>query len=51
MSERGDTVLDPFTGTGTVPLTAAGLGREVLACDNDAEMLDIASDRGCIIDE
>jgi ParB-like chromosome segregation protein Spo0J len=46
-----DTVLDPFAGTGTFALTAAELGRDVLACDCDSNMLEIASERGCLIDE
>jgi len=48
---ENDTVIDPFAGTGTFALTAAKLNRDVIACDNDSEMLDIASDRGCVIDE
>jgi 16S rRNA G966 N2-methylase RsmD len=50
-TEEGDTVLDPFAGTGTFPLTTANLGRNVLACDKDKEMLEIAKERGCVIDE
>lgn len=50
-TEEGDTVLDPFAGTGTVPIVAARMGRDVLACDSDREMLEFAADRGCIIDE
>ena len=47
----GDTILDPFAGTGTVPIVCADLGREVLACDVDADILAIAADRGCSIDD
>ena len=32
-SEPGDTVLDPFCGTGTVPRTAYQLGREGIGID------------------
>jgi len=46
-----DTVLDPFAGTGTFALTAAELGRGVLACDHDSDMLEIAAERGCLINE
>ena len=48
---ENDTVIDPFAGTGTFPLTAAKLNRDVIACDSDTEMLEIASERGCIVDE
>jgi len=50
-TEEGDTVVDPFVGTGTTALAAHDLGREVFAGDNSAEMLDIAVERGCVLDE
>jgi hypothetical protein len=33
LSERGDTVLDPFCGSGTVPVVARELGRHALGSD------------------
>jgi site-specific DNA-methyltransferase (adenine-specific) len=50
-TETGDRVLDPFAGTGTTALVAAELGREPVAGDNSAEMLQIAAERGCVVDE
>lgn len=50
-TNENDTVIDPFAGTGTHVLAAAELGRDVLGSDNDPEMLDIARERGCKIDE
>jgi ParB-like chromosome segregation protein Spo0J len=46
-TEEGDTVLDPFVGTGTTALVADDLGREIVAGDESAEMLELAEDRGC----
>ena len=50
-TEEGDAVVDPFVGTGTTALVAHDLGREAVAGDNSAEMLDIAVERGCVLDE
>ncbi|AFH21918.1 adenine methyltransferase [environmental Halophage eHP-12] len=50
-TDEGDVVLDPFVGTGTTALVANELNREVVAGDNDTEMLDTAVERGCIADE
>jgi len=50
-TDEGDTVVDPFVGTGTTALVAHDLGREVVAGDNSQEMLDIAAERGCVVDE
>jgi len=44
-----DIVLDPFAGTGTFAIVATSLGRKVLACDNDPEILKLAKERGCDI--
>ncbi len=46
-TQPGDTVLDPFAGTGTFLLAAARLGRNAAGCDIDLAMLDIAARRGC----
>lgn len=43
----GDLVIDPFCGTGTFVLAAARLGRRGWGCDNDAEMIALACQRGC----
>jgi ParB-like chromosome segregation protein Spo0J len=50
-TDEGDVVLDPFVGTGTTALVANELNREVVAGDNDTEMLDTAVERGCVVDE
>lgn len=50
-TEEGDTVVDPFVGTGTTALVAHDLGRKVVAGDCDGEMLAIADERGCLVDE
>ena len=44
-SNPGDTVLDPFCGSGTTPVCAEQLQRKWLACDLSAEYLDWAVDR------
>ena len=43
----GDTVVDPFCGSGTFLLAAAKLGRHAIGCDIDEEALKIAEERGC----
>ena len=50
-TDEGDTVVDPFVGTGTTALVAHDLGREVVAGDSDPEMLEIADNRGCVVNE
>jgi len=50
-TDEGDVVLDPFVGTGTTALVANELKREVVAGDNNTEMLDTAVERGCVVDE
>lgn len=44
----GQTVIDPFAGTGTFLLAAARLNRIAIGCDKDIDMLAIAQKRGCI---
>jgi len=44
-SNPGDTVLDPFCGSGTTPVCAEQLGRKWLACDLSSEYLGWAVDR------
>jgi hypothetical protein len=47
-SQPGDLVLDPFAGTGSFLLAAASLGRRALGCDESADMVKIAGQRGCL---
>ncbi|GHT48749.1 methyltransferase [Bacteroidia bacterium] len=44
-SNVGDTVLDPFCGSGTTPVCAEQLQRKWLACDLSPEYLDWAANR------
>ncbi|PSP83750.1 modification methylase [Halobacteriales archaeon QS_6_64_34] len=44
-SVRGDTVLDPFLGTGTTTLAAMVAGRDSVGIERDAELLSALSDR------
>jgi site-specific DNA-methyltransferase (adenine-specific) len=44
-SFRGDTVLDPFLGSGTTALAAVKLGRNVIGYDLDPEMVALARGR------
>jgi site-specific DNA-methyltransferase (adenine-specific) len=44
-TEEGDLVVDPFMGTGSVPLTACKLHRDFWGCELDKTWHGIASDR------
>lgn len=44
-SAVGDTVLDPFGGSGTTALVANQLGRNAILCELNAEYISIAHDR------
>jgi site-specific DNA-methyltransferase (adenine-specific) len=44
-SNVGDTVLDPFCGSGTTPVCSEQLQRKWMACDLSSEYLDWAADR------
>lgn len=44
-SRVGDTVLDPFMGSGTTAWVARNLGRRAVGCELNAEYLAIAADR------
>jgi DNA modification methylase len=44
-SRPGDTVLDPFMGSGTTAWVARHLGRQAVGCELNAEYLDIAARR------
>lgn len=46
-TKAGDLVIDPFAGTGTFLLKAHEIGRHAVGCDLDAEMIKIATGRGC----
>jgi hypothetical protein len=48
-TKPGDIVIDPFVCTGTTIISASRLGRVGAGCDNDADALEIARRRGCII--
>lgn len=45
LTERGQTVADPFMGGGTTLLAAHALGRHAVGCDTDAEAVDTARER------
>ncbi len=40
-SDAGDTILDPFIGTGTTAIAAARLGRRAIGIDIDSQYIDI----------
>lgn len=44
-SVQGDTVLDPFCGTGTTTVAAAASARHSIGCDVDTDLLAIAASR------
>lgn len=44
-SDKGDLVLDPFSGTGTTPKVAKRLGRHYIACDIEEECVEISKER------
>jgi len=44
-SKPGDTILDPFTGTGTLPLAARRHGRHWLAVESNPDYVEIAERR------
>ena len=44
-SEPGDVILDPFCGSGTVPLVATQHLRRAIACDLNPEYVSLASER------
>jgi DNA modification methylase len=44
-SKKGDTVLDPFAGSGTTGLVAGKLGREFIGIELNADYIRLANDR------
>jgi DNA modification methylase len=44
-SREGDTVLDPFMGSGTTALVARRLGRKAIGCELNADYMKIAAER------
>jgi DNA modification methylase len=44
-SNIGDTIIDPFCGSGTTPVCAEQLKRKWMACDLSPEYLDWAANR------
>ena len=50
-TDKGDTVVDPFAGSGEVLLTAAETGRVAHGCDIDPDAVATAVSRGCVRDE
>jgi hypothetical protein len=48
-TKPGDTVIDPFTCTGTFLIAASKLGRNAYGADVSMENLNIAKERGCTI--
>lgn len=49
-SKPGDLVIDPFACTGSFLLAAARLGRRAIGCDISSENLEIAVQRGCLLE-
>lgn len=47
-TEMGDSVIDPFSGTGTMLMAAGNTGRHGRGCDQDDSMVEICRKRGCI---
>jgi site-specific DNA-methyltransferase (adenine-specific) len=42
-SFAGDTVLDPFAGTGTTAVAAIGAGRNSISCEIESKYLEMAN--------
>ena len=50
-SNIGDTIIDPFCGSGTTPVCAEQLKRKWMACDLSPEYLDWAANRIELVEE
>jgi site-specific DNA-methyltransferase (adenine-specific) len=44
-TNKGDSIIDPFCGSGTVPVVAKGLGRKYLGIDSNEEYVHLAKRR------
>ena len=44
-SERGDTILDPFMGTGTIPAVADRMGRHYIGIEKSDDFYGVAEER------
>jgi DNA modification methylase len=44
-SQPGDVVLDPFCGSGTVPVVCQRLGRRFVACEINPKYVELATER------
>ena len=44
-SDVGDTVLDPFMGSGTTGIVSVGMDRKFIGCDQDVEYFDVSIKR------
>ena len=45
MSKKGDLIIDPFMGSGTLPVVANSLGRSFIGIDNDKKYCELALKR------
>ena len=50
LTERGETIFDPFMGSGTTAVAAKMLGRRFLGCDISKKYVDVANNRLVRID-
>jgi len=48
-TQKNDSIIDPFAGSGTFLLKATEMKRFAKGCDNNKEAIKIAIERGCII--
>ncbi len=47
-TKPGNSVIDPFAGTGTMLIAAGAVGRLASGCDSDESMIEISKKRGCV---
>jgi len=46
-TKKGDTILDPFAGSGSFLLAASRIDRKAIGCEKNIEVCEIAKERGC----